>query len=60
MKKTLITTICFLASVGLCHAQSDRGWSTFDKNKDNALSIVEFSEYRNFQYLELEHLFLRD
>ena len=54
MKKTLITMTCLLASAGLSHAQSDLGWSTFDENKDNALSIVEFGNYRSFQYVELD------
>ena len=54
MKKTLITITCLLASAGLSHAQSDRGWRTFDENKDNALSLVEFGNYRSFQYVELD------
>lgn len=54
MKKMLISMICLLASASISHAQSDEGWRAFDENKDNALSMMEFGNYRSFQYVELD------
>ena len=54
MKKMIISIACLLASASICHAQSDLGWRAFDENKDNALSMVEFGNYRSFQYIELD------
>tara|TARA_E500000178_G_C16919701_1_gene706615 strand:- start:233 stop:619 length:387 start_codon:yes stop_codon:yes gene_type:complete len=52
MKKTQISFACLLL-LPLC-SFADSDWKAFDKDKDNALSIIEFANYKSDQYAELD------
>ena len=55
MKKTLLGIAFFLVlPLSICHAEDVDGWRTFDIDKNNALNIVEFGNYKSMLYIELD------
>ncbi|MGC6480836.1 MAG: EF-hand domain-containing protein [Porticoccaceae bacterium] len=53
MKKH-IKLSCLLFVPIVCTAESKEAWQAFDKNKDNALTIAEFANYKADQYADLD------
>ena len=54
MKKTQINIAFLLFLPVICFAESNEPWKAFDKNKDNALSLGEFANYKAELYAELD------
>lgn len=54
MKKIIASFACFIFLPAVCYAESIALWRSFDLDKDNALSLQEFGNYRSNQYVELD------
>ena len=55
MKETLLGIAFFLVlPLSICHAEDVDGWQTLDIDKNNALNIVEFGNYKSMLYIELD------